>query len=81
MPYFLREMAGLSVVPVGFAILTLNTPICILLSCDRDIPLKPADTKRRYHCPDDCRGCFLCPAECGAVCASGMVLPYQGLED
>ena len=37
MPYFLREMAGLSVVPVGFAILSLNTPICILLSCDRDL--------------------------------------------
>ena len=37
MPYFLREMAGLSVVPVGFAILTLNTPICILLSCDCDL--------------------------------------------
>ena len=37
MPYFLRKMAGLSVVPVGFAILSLNTPICILLSCDRDL--------------------------------------------
>lgn len=37
MPYFLREMAGLSVVPVGFAILSLNTPICILLSCDCDL--------------------------------------------
>ena len=37
MPYFLRDMAGLSVVPVGFAILSLNTPICILLSCDRDL--------------------------------------------
>ena len=37
MPYFLREMAGLSVVPVGFAILSLNTPVCILLSCDRDL--------------------------------------------
>lgn len=37
MPYFLREMAGLFVVPVGFAILSLNTPICILLSCDRDL--------------------------------------------
>ena len=30
-------MAGLSVVPVGFAILSLNTPICILLSCDCDL--------------------------------------------
>ena len=37
MPYFLREMAGLFAVPVGFAILSLNTPICILLSCDRDL--------------------------------------------
>ena len=37
MPYFLRDMAGLSVVPVGFAILSLNTPICILLSCDCDL--------------------------------------------
>lgn len=37
MPYFLREMAGLSVVPVGFAVLSLNTPICILLSCDCDL--------------------------------------------
>ena len=37
MPYFLRKMAGLSVVPVGFAILSLNTPICILLSCDCDL--------------------------------------------
>ena len=37
MPYFLREMAGLSVIPVGFAILSLNTPVCILLSCDCDL--------------------------------------------
>lgn len=37
LPCFLREMAGLSVIPVGFAILSLNTPICILLSCDPDL--------------------------------------------
>ncbi len=37
MPYFLRDMTGLSVVPVGFAVLSLNTPICILLSCDCDL--------------------------------------------
>ena len=30
-------MTGLSVAYIGFAILTLNTPICILLSCDRDL--------------------------------------------
>ena len=37
MPYFLREMAGMFVVLAGFAVLSLNTPICILLSCDRDL--------------------------------------------
>lgn len=37
LPYFLGQMDGLFVVPIGFAILTLNTPICILLSCDPDL--------------------------------------------
>lgn len=37
LPHFLGEMAGLSVAYIGFAVLTLNTPICILLSCDRDL--------------------------------------------
>lgn len=37
LPYLLGEMAGLSAAPIGFAVLTLNTPICILLSCDRDL--------------------------------------------
>ena len=34
LPNFLSKMERLSVMPVGFAILSLNTPICILLSCD-----------------------------------------------
>lgn len=37
LPYFLGEIGGLTVVPVGFAVLSLNTPVCILLSCDRDL--------------------------------------------
>lgn len=39
MPVFLRQTGGLgmSVMPVGFAILSLNTPLCILLSCDLDL--------------------------------------------
>lgn len=37
LPYFLGEMADLSAILVGFAILSLNTPICILLSCDHDL--------------------------------------------
>ncbi|MDE5748320.1 MAG: hypothetical protein K2I21_12195 [Acetatifactor sp.] len=34
LPMILRQYEGLNVMPLGFAILCLNTPICILLSCD-----------------------------------------------
>lgn len=34
LPLFFRQMEIKFVIPVGFAVLSLNTPICILLSCD-----------------------------------------------
>ncbi|MDE6129020.1 MAG: hypothetical protein K2G16_07510 [Lachnospiraceae bacterium] len=34
LPLFLGTLKSLSAVPIGFAILSLNTPLCILLSCD-----------------------------------------------
>lgn len=34
LPMMLRQFEGIYVMPFGFAILCLNTPICILLSCD-----------------------------------------------
>lgn len=34
LPLFFEEMEARLVIPIGFAILSLNTPICILLSCD-----------------------------------------------
>ncbi len=34
LPLILGQFEGLNVMPLGFAILCLNTPICILLSCD-----------------------------------------------
>lgn len=54
LPYFLREMDGLSVIPVGFAILSLNTPICILLSCDPDL-------ERAVRFLPGQKGCFCIP--------------------
>ena len=62
MPYFLREMAGLSVVPMGFAILSLNTPICILLSCDRDLEqaVRFLPGQRRRFCIPYCLFIFSC---------------------
>lgn len=37
MPLILGQFDGLNMLPLGFAILCLNTPICILLSCDPDL--------------------------------------------
>ena len=34
LPFLLGQFDGLPVLPLGFAILCLNTPVCILLSCD-----------------------------------------------
>ena len=37
LPLMLGQFARLYIMPLGFAILCLNTPICILLSCDPDL--------------------------------------------
>ncbi len=62
LPYFLREMIRLSVIPVGFAILSLNTPICILLSCDPDLEqaVRFLPGQKRCFCIPYCLFVFLC---------------------
>lgn len=37
MPLISGQFEGVNVIPLGFAVLCLNTPICILLSCDPDL--------------------------------------------
>ena len=62
LPCFLREMAGLSVIPVGFAILSLNTPVCILLSCEPDLEqaVRFLPGQKRRFCIPYCLFIFLC---------------------
>ena len=62
LPYFFREMTGLSVIPVGFAILSLNTPICILLSCDPDLEqaVRFLPGQKSCFCIPYCLFIFLC---------------------
>ena len=69
MPYFLREMAGRSVVPVGFAILSLNTPICILLSCDCDLEraVRFLPGQKRRFCIPYCLFIFSCNMVADAI--------------
>ncbi len=37
LPLVLKQLGDLNVLPIGLAILSLNTPLCILLSVDRDL--------------------------------------------
>ena len=69
LPCFLREMAGLSVIPVGFAILSLNTPICILLSCDPDLEqtVRFLPGQSRRFCIPYCLFIFLCNMAADAI--------------
>ena len=50
MPFILGQFEGVNVMPLGFAVLCLNTPICILLSCDpgleQAVRTLPRQTKR-----------------------------------
>ncbi len=50
MPLILGQFEGLNVIPMGFAALCLNTPICILLSCDpsleQAVRILPGQAKR-----------------------------------
>ncbi len=62
LPFFFRQMGGLSAAPVCFAILSLNTPVCILLSCDpalqRAIWFLPGQEKA--FCVPYCLFIFFC---------------------
>lgn len=57
LPLLFGQFEGLNAIPLGFAIICLNTPICILLSCDPDleqaIRVLPGQVARFYN-----RYCF-----------------------
>ena len=69
LPCFLREMDGLSVIPVGFAILSLNTPICILLSCDPDLEqaVRFLPGQKQRFCIPYCLFIFLCNMDADVI--------------
>ena len=62
LPVLLGQLEARFVLPIGFAILSLNTPICILLSCDpaleRAVRFLPGQGKA--FCVPYCLFVFLC---------------------
>lgn len=62
LPLFFRQMDSLSAIPIGFAILSLNTPVCILLSCDHalDQAVHFLPGQKKIFCISYCVFIFLC---------------------
>lgn len=62
LPNFFRQMDSLFVEPIGFAILSLNTPICILLSCDPALEqaVRFLPGQKKAFCVPYCLFIFLC---------------------
>lgn len=62
LPLFSRRLDSLSVFPVGFAILSLNTPVCILLSCDHALEqaVRFLPGQKKNFCVPYCFFIFLC---------------------
>jgi len=62
LPHFWGKMGNLFVVPIGFAILSLNTPICILLSCNPALEqaIRFLPGQKKAFCIPYCLFIFLC---------------------
>ncbi len=62
LPLFFRQMDRLFAIPLGLAVLSLNTPVCILLSCDhaleRAVRFLPG--QKKTFCIPYCFFIFLC---------------------
>lgn len=69
LPHFLDKIESLSAVPVSFAILSLNTPVCILLSCDPDLEqaIRFLPGQKRAFCMPYCLFIFFCNMAADAV--------------
>ncbi len=69
LPVFLGTMEREAVLPIGFAILSLNTPVCILLSADPDLEqaVRFLPGQKRAFCVPYCLFIFLFNSVADAV--------------
>lgn len=69
LPHFFGKTESLFVVPIGFAILSLNTPICILLSCDPDLEqaIRFLPGQKKEFCMPYCLFIFFCNMAANAI--------------
>lgn len=69
LPYFFGNVDSLFIVPISFAILSLNTPICILLSCNPDLEqaLRFLPGQKKAFCIPYCLFIFFCNMTASAI--------------
>lgn len=62
LPMIFRQMESMFAVLIGFVVLTLNTPICILLSCDRSLEqaVRVLPGQKQMFCSPYCLFIFSC---------------------
>ena len=81
LPVLLGQMEARFVLPIGFAILTMNTPVCILLSCDpaleRAVRFLPG--QGRAFCVPYCLFMFGCSLAADMVFLSSWQIQIGGI--
>lgn len=81
LPLFFSRVKGLPMAPLGFAILSLNTPVCILLSCDpaleQAVRILPGQ-KKAFFIPY-CLFVFLCNMSADVIFLCSLKLHLGGV--
>lgn len=82
LPFFFGQMEDLSFVPVCFAILSLNTPVCILLSCDAALreAVRMLPGQGKAFCVPYCLFIFFCNMTADMIFLCSLRLRYVRLE-
>ena len=82
LPVFLGKMERTFVMPIGFAILSLNTPVSILLSCDPDLEqaVRFLPGQRRAFCLPYCLFLFLCNMAANAIFLASWQIQIGGAD-
>lgn len=81
LPAFLGSMERAFAVPIGFAVLSLNTPVCILLSCDPDLEcaVRYLPGQKRMFCVPYVLFIFLCNIAAYAVFLCSLQIQAGGV--
>ncbi|MCM1223365.1 MAG: hypothetical protein NC548_53850 [Lachnospiraceae bacterium] len=82
LPFLLGQFQELPVMPLGFAMLCFNTPICILLSCDPDIEqaVRVLPGQARHFCISYCFFIFSVNMIVNGVYLTSWQIRYGGVD-